>query len=63
MKSKHYWMADAFPKAHRGMLHRMMGVAMDKPIPKKRLRKAAKAGGKLGQRARAAINAQKWRKK
>lgn len=35
-----------------GALHRELGVPQDKKIPAKMLAKAAKAGGKLGQRAR-----------
>lgn len=39
---------------HPGALHEEMGVPKGEKIPKKRLAKAAKAGGKLGQRARLA---------
>lgn len=35
-----------------GALHKMLGISQDKVIPAKTLAKAAKAGGKLGQRAR-----------
>ena len=35
-----------------GALHRELGVPMGKKIPKAKIAKAAKAGGKLGQRAR-----------
>lgn len=35
-----------------GALHKEMGIAADKKIPKKKLDAAAKKGGKLGERAR-----------
>lgn len=35
-------------------LHKQLGVAPSKKIPKAKLAKAAKAGGKLGKRARLA---------
>lgn len=35
-----------------GALHKQLGVPEDKKIPAKKLEKAAKAPGKLGQRAR-----------
>jgi hypothetical protein len=39
---------------HPGALHKQLGVPEGKKIPVKKLAKAAKAGGKLGQRARLA---------
>ena len=39
---------------HPGALHKEMGVPEGHKIPEKRLAKAAKAGGKLGKRARLA---------
>lgn len=39
---------------HPGALHKELGVPQGKKIPEKKLEKAAKAGGKLGQRARLA---------
>lgn len=39
---------------HPGALHKQLGVPQGKKIPVKKLAKAAKAGGKLGQRARLA---------
>jgi hypothetical protein len=39
---------------HPGALHRQMGVPEGKKIPAGKLAKAAKAGGKLGKRARLA---------
>jgi hypothetical protein len=46
------WIAGAIK--HPGALHKEMGVPAGKKIPAKKLDKAAKAGGKLGQRARLA---------
>ena len=39
---------------HPGALHKEMGVPQGQKIPAGRLAKAAKAGGKLGERARLA---------
>lgn len=39
---------------HPGALHKQLGVPQGKKIPEKKLEKAEKAGGKLGQRARLA---------
>lgn len=39
---------------HPGALHKQLGVPQGKKIPANKLAKAAKAGGKLGQRARLA---------
>lgn len=46
------WIQKAIKKP--GALHRSLGVPMDKKIPSSKLNKAAKAPGKLGQRARLA---------
>lgn len=46
------WIAGAIKKP--GALHKEMGVPQGQKIPEKKLAKAAKAGGKLGQRARLA---------
>lgn len=46
------WIKDAIKKP--GALREQLGVKGDKPIPAKTLAKAAKAPGKLGQRARLA---------
>jgi hypothetical protein len=46
------WIQKAIKKP--GALKKQLGVAEDKKIPAKVLDKAAKAGGKLGQRARLA---------
>ena len=46
------WIAGAIK--HPGALHRELGVPQGQKIPAKKLARAAKAGGKLGQRARLA---------
>ena len=46
------WIQSAIKKP--GALKKSLGVAKDKPIPAKKLAAAAKAPGKLGQRARLA---------
>lgn len=46
------WIAGAIKKP--GALHKELGVAQGKKIPAGKLAKAAKSGGKLGQRARLA---------
>jgi hypothetical protein len=48
---------------HPGALHRELGVPMGKKIPEGKIRSAAKAGGKLGQRARFAETLSKLRRK
>lgn len=45
-----------------GALHKQLGVPKDKKIPKAKIAKAAKAPGKLGQRARFAETLAKLRK-
>lgn len=47
-KPKH-WMAKAFGK-HPGALHRELGVPQGEKIPKTKLVKAAKKGGKTAKR-------------
>lgn len=48
---------------HPGALHKELGVPQGKKIPQAKLAKAAKAGGKLGQRARLAETLGGLRKK
>ena len=60
-KSKKNWIAGAIKKP--GALRKELGVKKGKDIPKKKLNKAAKAGGKLGERARLAQTLSKMRKK
>lgn len=47
---------------HPGALRKELKVKPGKDIPMMKLKKAAKASGKLGQRARLAINLKKMRK-
>ena len=56
------WMKRAFSK-NEGALHRQLGVPEGKPIPPGMLRAAARASGKKGSRARAALNANPQLKK
>lgn len=48
---------------HPGALHRELGVSEGKKIPAKKLKKAEKAGGKEGERARFAVTLKKLRSK
>ena len=50
MKEKKKWIQKMHMK--KGALHKELGVAEGKKIPAKKLNRAAKAGGKLGKRAR-----------
>ena len=54
------WISGAIKK--KGMLHQELGVPMGETIPKKKIEKAAKAGGKLGKRARLAETLGKFNK-
>lgn len=51
-----HWMEKAFAK-NKGALHQQLGVPQGKTIPAGKLKAAAGSKGKLGQRARAAVNA------
>jgi hypothetical protein len=53
------WIAGAIKKP--GALRKELGVKGDKPIPAKKLAKAASAPGKLGQRARLAETLKKMK--
>lgn len=55
------WIQKATHK--KGALHRMLGVPKRKKIPIAMLRRAAKAPGKLGQRARFALNVRSLRRR
>lgn len=61
MMSEKKWIQAMHMK--KGALKEQLGVPADKDIPKKKLAKAAKAGGKLGKRARLAETLSKLRKK
>lgn len=52
MRAKKNWIADAVKRP--GALRKELGAKPGKPIPAKKLAAAAKAPGKLGQRARLA---------
>jgi hypothetical protein len=54
------WIAGAIKKP--GQLHRDLGVPEGQKIPAAKIAAAAKAGGKLGQRARLAQTFKKMRK-
>lgn len=53
------WIQKAIKKP--GALKKALGVKSDKPIPAKKLAKATKAPGKLGQRARLAETLKKMK--
>jgi len=55
--AKKYWIKGALRHHKKGALHRSLHVPMGEDIPLKKLRAAAKKGGKLGQRARFALRA------
>jgi hypothetical protein len=55
------WISGAIK--HPGALHKQLGVPAGEKIPAKKLAKAAKAPGKLGQRARLAETLKGMRKK
>ena len=57
----HKWIQGAIK--HPGALHKELGVAKSKKIPKAKLVKAAKVKGVEGKRARLAITLGKMRKK
>jgi hypothetical protein len=56
-QSKKKWMQGAVKRP--GQLHRDLGVPKGKKIPKAKVKAAAKKKGKVGQRARFALNASK----
>ena len=55
------WIQKAIEKP--GSLHQQLGIPKDKKIPLRKLKAAAKKGGKLGRRARLALTLRKLRKK
>lgn len=57
------WIQKALRGGNRGALHRQLGVPEGKKIPLTTLRKAAKAPGKLGRRARLALTLRGLRRK
>lgn len=58
-RSKVNWMAGALNPAHKGMLHKNLGIPMGTKIPGARLAAAAKEPGKVGKRARLALTMRK----
>ena len=60
-KKKKKWIQEAIKEP--GALRRQLGTKKGKKISKKKLRKAAKAKGKLGKRARLAITLGKFPKR
>lgn len=46
------WIKNAIKPQNKGQLHKDLGVPQGKPIPAGKLAAAAKAPGKVGQRAR-----------
>ncbi len=60
-KKEKKWIQKAIKKP--GALRAQLGVKEGETIPKKKLRTAAKKGGKLGRRARLAITLSKLNKK
>ncbi len=63
MAKKGNWIQGVVSEMKKGALHKQMGVAVGKKIPPARLQAAAKKPGKLGVRARLALNMQKRRGK
>lgn len=59
--AKSYWIQEAI--RHPGALRRELNVPEGKKIPKGKLSRAAKKGGKLGRRARLARTLAKLRKR
>lgn len=55
-KSRRRWIQHALRKHKRGALHRQLHIPIGEKIPLIKLRWAAKQPGKLGQRARFALN-------
>lgn len=60
MAAKKKWIQDAIKKP--GALRKELGAKKGEPIPAKKLKAAAKKGGKLGQRARLAETLKKMKK-
>lgn len=59
-EKKKNWVKDAIKKP--GALRKELGAKKGEPIPDKKLKAAAKKGGKLGQRARLAETLKKMHK-
>lgn len=59
--AKDKWIKDAIKPENKGALRKSLGAKPGEPIPAKKLAKAAKAPGKLGQRARLAETLKKMK--
>lgn len=57
------WIGKALHLSKKGALHKALHVKQGKKIPLSKLKAAAKKGGKLGQRARFALNARGFKHK
>lgn len=53
------WIAGAINPAHKGLLHRELGVPQGKPIPASKERAAAKGNSPTAKRARLALTLRK----
>jgi hypothetical protein len=56
------WIQAASNPKTKGALHRQLHVPQNEPIPVSKIRAASKAPGKLGQRARFALNVRSLQK-
>ena len=58
MASKNHWIqkSGVDRKGRKGLLHKNLGIKKGNKIPLSLLEKAAKRGGKIGERARFALN-------
>jgi hypothetical protein len=54
MSNPKKWIQGAVPPSSRGGLHKSLGIAQGKRIPKAKIEAAAKEGGKVGKQARLA---------
>lgn len=61
MARRKRWIAGAV--RHRGALHRALGVPLGQRLPLSLVRRAARAPGKLGRRARLALTLRKLRRR
>ena len=50
------WIQKAVDPSKKGQLHKDLGVPQDQTIPQSKLKAVAEKGGKVGQRARFALN-------
>ena len=62
-RRKKRWIGRAVKRKRRGALHRQLGIPARKKIPVSLLRRAARAIGKLGRRARLALTLRRFGKR